>query len=75
MFLTEESIPRRVLFQKGIDAVTHSMNEFWHSTCLACNRCLIDHQRRLAVKSVVGQGTEFTVDLPLWKERDIRRRP
>jgi hypothetical protein len=27
---------------------------------------------RLAVKSVVGQGTEFTMDLPLWKERDIR---
>ena len=30
---------------------------------------------RLAVKSVVGQGTEFTVDPPIWKEREIRRRP
>ncbi|WHZ27366.1 MAG: hypothetical protein OJF51_002163 [Nitrospira sp.] len=30
---------------------------------------------RLAVKSIVGQGTEFTVDLPIWKERETRRRP
>jgi signal transduction histidine kinase len=40
-----------------------------------CQRVVTDSGGRLAVKSAVGQGTEFTVDLPLWKERDIRRRP
>lgn len=37
-----------------------------------CQRVVTDSGGRLAVKSAVGQGTEFTVDLPLWKERDIR---
>lgn len=40
-----------------------------------CQRVVTDSGGRLAVKSAVGQGTEFTVDLPLWKERDIRNCP
>ncbi|BFU89237.1 MAG: putative periplasmic sensor signal transduction histidine kinase [Nitrospira sp.] len=40
-----------------------------------CHRVVTDSGGRLAVKSAVGQGTEFTVDLPMWKEREIRRRP
>lgn len=39
-----------------------------------CHRVVTDSGGSLAVKSVVGQGTEFTVDLPIWKEREIRRR-
>ncbi|MDF0652704.1 MAG: ATP-binding protein [Nitrospira sp.] len=39
-----------------------------------CHRVVTDSGGRLAVKSVVRQGTEFTVDLPMWKEREIRRR-
>lgn len=33
-----------------------------------CHRVVTDNGGRLAVKSEVGQGTEFTVDLPIWKE-------
>lgn len=33
-----------------------------------CHRVVTDSGGRLAVKSDVGQGTEFTVDLPIWKE-------
>jgi signal transduction histidine kinase len=40
-----------------------------------CHRVVTDSGGRLAVKSAVGQGTEFTVDLPIWKEREVRRRP
>ncbi|MFO0698146.1 MAG: ATP-binding protein [Nitrospira sp.] len=38
-----------------------------------CHRVVTDSGGRLAVKSEVGQGTEFTVDLPIWKESEIRR--
>ncbi len=38
-----------------------------------CHRVVTDSGGRLAVKSEVGQGTEFTVDLPIWKEPEIRR--
>lgn len=38
-----------------------------------CHRVVTDSGGRLAVKSEVGQGTEFTVDLPIWKEREGRR--
>lgn len=31
-----------------------------------CHRVVTDSGGRLAVKSDVGQGTEFTVDLPIW---------
>ncbi|MDF0664530.1 MAG: ATP-binding protein [Nitrospira sp.] len=40
-----------------------------------CHRVVTDSGGSLAVKSGVGQGTEFTVDLPMWKEREIRKRP
>ncbi|NGZ12067.1 MAG: sensor histidine kinase [Nitrospira sp. LK70] len=39
-----------------------------------CHRVVTDSGGSLAVKSEVGEGTEFTVDLPVWKEREIRRR-
>jgi two-component system NtrC family sensor kinase len=32
-----------------------------------CHRVVTDNGGRLAVKSEVGQGTQFTVDLPIWK--------
>lgn len=35
-----------------------------------CHRVVTDSGGRLAVKSEVGQGTEFTVDLPIWKEHE-----
>lgn len=38
-----------------------------------CHRVVTDSGGRLAVKSEVGQGTEFTVDLPVWKHIEIRR--
>lgn len=38
-----------------------------------CHRVVTDSGGRLAVKSEVGQGTEFTVDLPIWHEPEIRR--
>ncbi len=38
-----------------------------------CHRVVTDSGGRLAVKSEVGQGTEFTVDLAIWKEREMRR--
>lgn len=38
-----------------------------------CHRVVTDSGGRLAVKSEVGQGTEFTVDLPIWKEREDRK--
>jgi signal transduction histidine kinase len=38
-----------------------------------CHRVVTDSGGRLAVKSEIGQGTEFTVDLPIWKEREGRR--
>lgn len=37
-----------------------------------CHRVVTDSGGRLAVKSEVGQGTEFTVDLPIWKKREVR---
>jgi signal transduction histidine kinase len=33
-----------------------------------CHRVVTDSGSRLAVKSEVGHGTEFTVDLPIWNE-------
>ncbi|MDF0675795.1 MAG: ATP-binding protein [Nitrospira sp.] len=39
-----------------------------------CQRVVTDSGGSLAVKSAVGQGTEFTVDLPMWTEREIWRR-
>jgi signal transduction histidine kinase len=40
-----------------------------------CHRVVTDSGGRLAVKSHVGHGTEFTIDLPTWNtERNIRRR-
>lgn len=39
-----------------------------------CHRVVTDSGGRLAVKSEVGQGTEFTVDLPIWAEREIGTR-
>lgn len=39
-----------------------------------CHRVVTDSSGRLAVKSEVGQGTEFTVDLPIWAEREIGTR-
>jgi signal transduction histidine kinase len=38
-----------------------------------CHRVVTDSGSRLAVKSEVGHGTEFTVDLPIWNEGEIRR--
>ncbi len=39
-----------------------------------CHRVVTDSGGRLAVKSHVGHGTEFTIDLPMWtNERNIRR--
>jgi signal transduction histidine kinase len=38
-----------------------------------CHRVVTDSGSRLAVKSDVGRGTEFIVDLPIWNERDIMR--
>ena len=39
-----------------------------------CHRVVTDSGGRLAVKSAVGFGTEFTVDLPIWNPSlDIRR--
>lgn len=39
-----------------------------------CHRVVTDSGGRLAVRSHVGHGTEFTIDLPIWNsERDIRR--
>lgn len=41
-----------------------------------CQRVVTDSGGRLAVRSQVGHGTEFTIDLPIWNtERDIRRHP
>ncbi|MFO0699201.1 MAG: ATP-binding protein [Nitrospira sp.] len=40
-----------------------------------CHRVVTDSGGRLAVKSEVGQGTEFTVDLPIWKEQTRRSLP
>jgi signal transduction histidine kinase len=36
-----------------------------------CQRVVTDSGGRLAVKSEVAQGTEFTVDLPIWKVHKI----
>jgi signal transduction histidine kinase len=38
-----------------------------------CHRVVTDSGGRLAVKSDVGQGTEFTVDLPIWNIEQKRR--
>jgi len=39
-----------------------------------CHRVVTDSGGRLAVKSQLGHGTEFTIDLPIWNtEREIRR--
>lgn len=38
-----------------------------------CHRVVTDSGGRLAVKSEVDQGTEFTIDLPIWKKPEIRR--
>jgi two-component system NtrC family sensor kinase len=38
-----------------------------------CHRVVTDSGSRLAVKSDVGRGTEFIVDLPIWNEGDRRR--
>jgi len=38
-----------------------------------CHRVVTDSGGRLAVKSEVGEGTEFTIDLPIWKKPEIRR--
>jgi signal transduction histidine kinase len=38
-----------------------------------CHRVVTDSGGRLAVRSEVGQGTEFTIDLPIWKNLEIRR--
>lgn len=38
-----------------------------------CHRVVTDTGGRLAVKSEVAQGTEFTVDLPSWNEHEIGR--
>ncbi len=38
-----------------------------------CHRVVTDSGGRLAVKSEAGQGTEFTIDLPIWKKPEIRR--
>jgi signal transduction histidine kinase len=38
-----------------------------------CHRVVTDSGGRLAVKSEVAQGTEFTVDLPIWSEHEIGR--
>ena len=38
-----------------------------------CHRVVTDSGGRLAVRSEVGQGTEFTIDLPIWKNPEIRR--
>lgn len=35
-----------------------------------CHRVVTDSGGRLAVKSEMGCGTEFTIDLPVWKERE-----
>lgn len=40
-----------------------------------CHRVVADSGGRLAVKSEVGRGTEFTVDLPIWKESMAIRSP
>lgn len=41
-----------------------------------CHRVVTDSGGRLAVRSHVGHGTEFTIDLPIWDtELDIRRLP
>jgi len=37
-----------------------------------CHRVVTDNGSRLAVKSEVGHGTEFTVDLPIWNQREVR---
>ena len=36
-----------------------------------CHRAVSSAGGRLAVQSVVGQGTTFTIDLPLWKGRRL----
>lgn len=36
-----------------------------------CQRVVTDSGGRLAVKSEVAQGTEFTVDLPIWKKHKV----
>jgi signal transduction histidine kinase len=36
-----------------------------------CHRAVSSAGGRLAVQSVVGQGTAFTIDLPLWKGRRL----
>ena len=40
-----------------------------------CHRVVTDSGGRLAVKSAVGQGTEFTVDLPIWDEEQGAKEP
>lgn len=40
-----------------------------------CQRVVTDSGGRLAVKSEVAQGTEFTVDLPVWSEPEIGKHP
>ena len=37
-----------------------------------CHRAVSSAGGRLAVQSVVGQGTTFTIDLPLWRGRRLR---
>jgi signal transduction histidine kinase len=37
-----------------------------------CHRVVTDSGSRLAVKSEVGHGTEFTVDMPIWNEVEVR---
>jgi signal transduction histidine kinase len=34
-----------------------------------------DSGGRLAVKSEIGQGTAFTVDLPIWEEQGTKESP
>lgn len=36
-----------------------------------CHRAVSSAGGRLAVQSVVGQGTTFTIDLPLWRIRGL----
>lgn len=38
-----------------------------------CHRVVTDSGGRLAVKSEVARGTEFTVDLPIWNEHETGR--
>jgi two-component system NtrC family sensor kinase len=40
-----------------------------------CHRVVTDSGGRLAVKSEIGQGTAFTVDLPIWEEQGTKESP